>query len=105
MRTCVVTHQLNNWLHEQDRQEAMAEALEARIAESMQLGGEYDPLEPKNFSEGLGELSDQELAVIAGLMRCNKHEQAAKLMEAAIRSHWIKLAAKAAEIALEPEFY
>lgn len=97
MFPCVHTIELNRYLGEIDRADALDMAIEARIKESMEEGGEFDPLEPKNFSEGLGEVTDYELAVIAGLIRTEHYEQASRLMEASIKTYWLKVASRKAE--------
>lgn len=94
---CANTYYLDRHLAEIDRQDAIDAAIENHIASLIDAGGEYDPYEFNNFSEGFGEISDGELAVIAGLMRLGHYEQSARLMDAAIKSYWKNLAKSKAE--------
>ena len=97
MFPCVHTIELNRHLATLDKKDAIERAIEDRIAETIELGGKYDPLKPSNFIEGLAEVTDAELAVIAVLMRTGHYERAAKLLEAHIKSYWIKFSASKAE--------
>lgn len=92
MSYCHVSRQCDDYAQRVGEEEAREIAFEARVKQSMQLGEEFDPLEVNNFAEGFSEISDKDLAVICGLMRLEKYEEATKLLGSHIDAYWKKQA-------------
>lgn len=94
---CVATIQLNRYLADLDREDRREAAIESHIEALMDIDGDYDPYEVNNFNEALSELTDRELAVVTELIRNQKHEAAAKLLDSHITVYWRNLAKSKAE--------
>ncbi len=92
MNYCHVSRQCDDYAHQVGMDEDKSEAIEALAGELMKLGGKYDPLETQNFREGLGEITDSDMAVISGLIRNGQYQLSAMLMEQHINAYWERIA-------------
>ncbi len=92
MGYCHVSRQCDDYAQRIGIEEAKEIALDQRIKSLMQIGEIYDPLEPENFRDGLGNLSDKEIAIISGLIRNGQYQLSAMLMEQQINAYWEQVA-------------
>lgn len=94
---CAVDYSLRVHQAEEADRDEYSEAVEARAAEMMLPGGEFDPLETDHLTEALGEAPADQWALLAKLMRAKDAAKVLAQLEAMTRGYWKPIAESKAE--------
>jgi uncharacterized protein YggL (DUF469 family) len=91
------TQMMNSRQADEDKAEALDDAIDARVAELLMPGEECDPLDGLNICEALNESTNSEKMVLGKVLAERKFDQAGILVEWLTKSYWGK---KAEELAV-----
>lgn len=108
MGFCAVDMDCRRYADEQGDEAARDEAIEARAAELMKPGAEYDPLNARNFDEAIGETLAAQNSTFAAemstLLAACKDAEFVSLVRKTARDYMKRLAMIAAETQLDEEY-
>lgn len=97
---CAVTADLNRYLSKLDEDDRWKEAVDARVSELLDEGGDYYPFSADNLSEALGEI---DIESVATALKAGKHEDAGKALLTLVSGYWDRMAQQQAERDIEEQ--